>query len=134
MLLVDASRGHSPLHEIGLIARERILVGTVVWALKLGFDVVLTEEEFKALSKHSRKQVRHYAYFCLEKRLFALSSDDDRFTNHSDTPNTRVVGDCAVAVRDIEIGEEITCDYHELGWTEFLGVPPRSDKASPTLS
>ncbi|MGE0132837.1 MAG: SET domain-containing protein-lysine N-methyltransferase [Blastocatellales bacterium] len=41
---------------------------------------------------------------------------DDRFTNHSDDPNMRADGDFTyVAARDIQAGEEITCDYWALG-------------------
>jgi SET domain-containing protein len=43
-----------------------------------------------------------------------MSSDDDRFTNHSNDPNTHMVGNHAVATRDIQPGEELTDDYTEL--------------------
>ena len=61
----------------------------------------------------------YWSYFHVASRTFVMSSDDDRFTNHSDNPNTRVVGDCTVAVRDIQPGEEITNDYNELVMLNF---------------
>lgn len=36
-----------------------------------------------------------------------------RFVNHSFSPTTEVAGICLVAVRDIEIGDEITFNYVE---------------------
>jgi SET domain-containing protein len=44
-----------------------------------------------------------------------LSADDDRFTNHSGTPNTKYCGEYSIAVRDILPDEEITANYGEYG-------------------
>lgn len=121
MLLVDASAGLSKLHGIGLIAREFIPRGARIWALKPGFDLLLTEQEVVALSAASQLQVRHYSYFDEKLQKYVLSSDDDRFTNHSDTPNTKDCGDHSEAVADIQPGEEITADYVEVGTTDFKG-------------
>ena len=49
-----------------------------------------------------------------------LSSDDDRFTNHSDDPNTKCQGQSTFAVRDIQEGEEITNNYRELVMLKFI--------------
>lgn len=35
----------------------------------------------------------------------------ERYVNHSDTPNTRPKGKSDVAIRDIQIDEEITSSY-----------------------
>ena len=44
--------------------------------------------------------------------LYELCSDDARFFNHSDEPNTgSISNDTDVALRDIQQGEELTCDY-----------------------
>ena len=132
MLLVNARCGPSRIHGSGLIAREPIPAGTRIWEFRPGFDVTISEAEALALSAPSQRQLRFYAYFDLVRRVFVLSSDDDRCTNHSPEPNTRVRGgDHTEAARDIAVGEEITCDYRELGWTEFLGVPPGLPLAGP---
>ena len=123
MLLVNARMGPSQIHGFGSIAQEFIPVGTITWRFQPGFDLELTEEQVEALSPTARAQVRYYAFFDPARRLYFLCSDDDRFTNHSETPNQRMEGDVSIATRDIEAGEELTCDYRELGWTEFLGTP-----------
>lgn len=121
MLLVNARRGRSPIHGDGLIAQELIPAGTRVWELHPWFDVVLTEAQFQALSPAARQQVLHYCYFDPRNNTYVLSSDDDRFTNHSDTPNTSedVDGTSSVALRDIQPGEEITWNYRNWGGVRF---------------
>ena len=56
--------------------------------------------------------------------LYVLCGDDARFFNHSADPNCLDLDDGAggitVAHRDIQRGEELTCDYalFDLGWIE----------------
>ncbi|SRR5712691_6804873 len=119
MLLVRASAGSSKIHGTGLIARQFIPAGTIVWKFEPGFDVEMTEEQVKRLSPTAQEQVLYYAYFHQATKTFVLSSDDDRLTNHSDDPNTRCRGDYTYAVRDIQEGEEITNDYRELVMLNF---------------
>ena len=124
MLLVDAKAGPSRVHGTGLIAQAFIPEGARVWAFMPGFDVLIPEDDLERLSPAARAQAIYWSYFHLATRTFVMSSDDDRFTNHADDPNTRVVGDHTVAVRDIQRGEEITNDYNEL---VMLNFPTQND-------
>ena len=55
--------------------------------------------------------------------LRVLSSDDDRFTNHSNDPNTLEEGGYeSYAIRDIQAGEEITWNYRGWGECDFLQI------------
>lgn len=123
MLLVNARAGVSVIHGIGLIAREFIPVGTKMWVFQPAFDLALTVEELDELSPAAREQVLHYAWLDDEWGRILLSGDDDRFTNHSETPNTRWEGRSrsTVAVRNILPDEEITFYYRELGGSDHLG-------------
>ncbi|MBI1763968.1 MAG: SET domain-containing protein [Acidobacteria bacterium] len=124
MLLVKAQAGKSAIHGIGLIAHEFIPAGTRVWAFQPGFDLVFTVEQLTALSATAQAQVRHYAFFDAARRVYVLSSDDDRFTNHADDPNTQEEGGYdSYAIRDIQAGEEITWCYR--GWGELDFLPSR---------
>jgi SET domain-containing protein len=114
MLLVNAQAGPSGIHGIGLIAQEFIPKGTKIWHFMPGFDVSIPEADLQRLSPAARRQLFYYAYFHLGTRTFVLSSDDDRFTNHSDTPNTEPMDDYTIATRDIHPGEDITIDYSDL--------------------
>ena len=54
-----------------------------------------------------------------------MNNDDARFYNHSNDPNTawNEEQNAEVAIRDIAVNEEITCDYRE--WdddSDFLGA------------
>jgi SET domain-containing protein len=114
MLMVNASKGPSKIHGHGLIAREFIPDGTVVWRLVPGFDLVIGEEQFSTLSAAAQEQVLFYAYWDERRRSYVLSSDDDRFTNHSEVANTAdypTDPDRPFALRDILPGEEIAWDY-----------------------
>lgn len=50
------------------------------------------------------------------KGYLLLNTDNARFTNHSDNPNTESLGidEDNVALRNIHIGEEITIDYNKI--------------------
>ena len=113
MILVNASRGNSRIHGKGLIAREPIRIGTIIWVLQPGFDVVLTRAQFEELNANSRDQIGRYIYTDVATGNYILCSDDARFMNHSDTPNTRTEGNQTIAIADIRPGDEITCNYYE---------------------
>lgn len=127
MLLIKARAGPSKIHGLGLIAKEFIPKGTVMWKFKAGFDVEIPESLLPELSPNAQDQIEYYAYFHEELRTYVLSSDDDRFTNHSDDPNTAARHDVMIAIRDIAEGEEITSDY-----SQFAGLNFR-DRVVPKL-
>lgn len=115
MLLVNARAGPSKIHGIGLIAQEFIPKGTRIWEWREGFDLKVSEEQFRQFSPAAQAQVRWYAYYNAAKHLWILSGDDDRFTNHADDANTNDCvegGNATVASRDIRRGEEITWNYN----------------------
>jgi len=121
MLLVYARVRASEIHGMGLFAEQFIPAGTVVWHFTPGFDVEIPEWSMESLSPAAKKQVLHYAEYYPAERKFVLSSDDDRFTNHSDSANTARFDRNMdmVATRDIQEGEEITCSYHEVFMVGF---------------
>lgn len=116
MLLVRTRLGLSKIHGIGLFADEFIPKGTITWQFTDGFDLRLAESAVDLLSASAHDQVVKYAYFDERLRLYELCSDDARFFNHADDPNTASVesptgGHLDVATRDVENGDELTCDY-----------------------
>lgn len=113
MLLVNASAGPSRIHGTGLIANERISAGSVIWVLKPGFDLVLTKRELDELSPPAQKQIRKFIYIDVDTDKYILCSDDAKYMNHSDSPNTSTQGQQTVALCDIEPGTELTGDYRE---------------------
>jgi SET domain-containing protein len=113
MLLVHATKGPSQIHGFGLIAREFIPKGTIMWEFMPNFDVAISPDEVYRLSNPARDQLLFYCYFDFDRGLYVLSGDDDRFTNHSDTPNCEdePTRDATRALIDIHPGDEITWNY-----------------------
>lgn len=124
MLHVNATVGPSKIHGLGLIAREYIPAGVLVWEFHPGFDLVINPEQFAQLASPAKEQVQHYGILHEPSGAFLLSADDDRFTNHADTPNTLMDGFRSYACRAIEPGEEITGDYNQLQHLQQLPIPP----------
>ena len=115
MLLVDAHVGVSEIHGLGLISGQIISAGTTIWQFQPGFDVAVTEAEYGNLPPNARRAIDYYSYHCKIAGMHVLSSDDDRFTNHSADPNSIFVDGVTIAVRDIQPGEEVTMNYNEFG-------------------
>lgn len=115
MLLVKTRLGASDIHGIGLFADEFIPEGAVIWRFDATFDVRFDEREIARLSEGARAQIEKYSYREKHSRLYVLCGDDARFFNHSTKPNCLDFRDenqdATVALRDIEPGEELTCDY-----------------------
>lgn len=120
MLLVKTKLGQSKIQGIGLFADEFIPKGTVVWRYVSGFDLRFTKKEVDSFPVTARECIYHYSYLSKDTGFYVLCSDDARFYNHSQNPNTKgvdlegtdnEVGD--IAIVDINIGDEITCDYEQ---------------------
>ncbi|PIP76091.1 hypothetical protein CO134_00330 [Candidatus Kuenenbacteria bacterium CG_4_9_14_3_um_filter_39_14] len=45
------------------------------------------------------------------KFFLFIQNPPERYINHSCNPNTEVIDNCDMAIRDIKKGEEITSDY-----------------------
>lgn len=122
MMLSRAKTGISAIHDVGLFAKEFIPKGTKVWEFTEGFDLVLTKEEVQNLSEAAREQFLNYAYLSKKSGKYVLCTDDARFFNHQIPPNItcRVPEGSGIvealecfATRDIQAGEELTCNYEE---------------------
>lgn len=97
----------------GVFATEFIPRGTFLWVLD-AFDRILTAAEREALPPLLRQQVDRYAYQAADGD-FVFCWDFGRYMNHSCAPASRGIGDAfEIAVRDIQPGEELTCEYGTL--------------------
>lgn len=118
MLTVKASAQPSKIHGIGLFADQKILKGTIMWKYNSRFDIAYDPEEVKNFPLIQQGQIDRYAYLSKVTGRYIYSMDDSRFTNHSSqNPNegSEKFPDseepCGIAIRDIEIGEEILVNY-----------------------
>ncbi len=114
MLLINTKLGTSRKHGIGLFANQFIPKGTKTWEYITWFDHSYTAEELDQMSEFARRQVLWYAYFDTTIQKFVLPADDQRFINHSSDPkdiNIDSTPDFDIAICDINIGDELICDY-----------------------
>lgn len=106
LVLINADVGR------GVRATTRIPTGTLLW-VRDRFDRVLTPAEVDELDSAHRRLVETWGYRD-HTGSWILCSDAGRFVNHSCRAAMRGLGpDMMIAVRPVEIGEELTCDYAE---------------------
>lgn len=117
MILVKTQIKQSDIHGIGVFADEFIPVGTKVWEFTEGFDLKFNDDEILKLPVHLKVFMCKYGWTGTKSNLHCLASDHGKFFNHSTDPNTlsKYVDDevevVTYAIRDINIGEEITDNY-----------------------
>jgi len=138
MLLVKTKLDVSPIHGTGLFADEFIAEGTIIWKFHDLIDLRFAEERIEQLTESAREQIQKYSYREKHSGLYVLCGDDARFFNHSEEPNcfdfySGEEQDITAARRNINAGEEMTCDYalFDLDWT--LGKY-RISESSQTLT
>ena len=120
MILVKTKLGKSSKHGTGLFADQFIPKDTVTWEYHPLFDSSFTEEELLQMSEPARKQFLHYAYFDKNLNKHVLCFDDQRFINHEFVgANIHSTTRKDTAVRDIQKGEELLCNYNNFDDTYF---------------
>lgn len=122
MFLVNTELRPSPIHGLGVFAAEFIPAGTIVWRFQPDFDFRVSEESVAALPELARQKLLHYS--AKWGGGYVISADDARFMNHSEQANLKTLDepDSDVAIRDIQVGEELLEDYREFDDT-FEGRP-----------
>ena len=116
MLLVSASVRPSPIHGLGCFTNERILKGQLVWQYDARLDRQIPASEVAALPPAAQQFLRMYGYLevCDGQPVYTLCGDHAKHMNHAETPNLLSVNSQTdTALRDIEAGEELTCNYYE---------------------
>jgi len=114
MMLVRTYLSNSKIEGIGIFAAEPIKAGDVIWRLDPKFDVLFTESDIEELPPHMQDFISRYFYPHLKQPgVWVLESDNGRFMNHSESPNTDFSPfEEGFAIRDIAAGEELLWDYN----------------------
>jgi len=78
-----------------------------------GLDQILDEEAILYAPEQIQLDIVEHAYKDIFSGLYIMPMDGGRYINHSYNPNIGVdpIGD--FAIKDIEIGEELTMNYNE---------------------
>lgn len=125
MMLVHCFIGKSEIEGLGVFTSERIAAGSPVWRFDPRFDILVSNADLAAAPPPTRALFERYGYVMAScPDHMALDGDDGRFMNHSDTPNLDFsVPGSATAARDIEAGEELTCNYDDLADSPYRMQP-----------
>lgn len=96
----------------GLIAQKRIPRGTIIWHFSEEEVRRYSTSQYRKFSVRFREMLRRYAYTDYSGEIIYTLSDT-KFFNHSCDANTTdaLCEEVAVAIRNIEPGEEVTYDY-----------------------
>jgi SET domain-containing protein len=126
MMLVRTYLSNSKIEGVGIFAAEPAKAGDIIWRLEPEFDVLLTREQIASWPAHMDSFLEHYCYPHLHQPgVWVLEVDNGRFMNHSAFPNTDFSAFYyGKAIRDIAMGEEITCNYYEFD-SDFRGQFPQ---------
>lgn len=106
----------SNIHGKGMFARKQIKKGEIVF-IKGGY--ILTAKEISSLEKIGSYMPIDDVYFIgsIDK---SVESGIKLFVNHSCEPNCGLRGEITfVAMKDIAIGDELTCDYAMIDNEEY---------------
>lgn len=136
MLLVKACVKPSALHGMGVFAVEFVPRGTPIWRFESEFDRAFTPAQFAALPELAQAHLRQHAYPEASSGNWILSGDLTIFMNHASPPNTGALPDAVepvttVALRDIEAGEELTCDYYAFDDAAIAKLGPKQNSGTP---
>ncbi len=131
MMIVPTYVGPSAIEGVGIFSAAPIKAGTAIWMLEEKFDLLVPVEELASLPDLQREFIERYGYPHMTRSgLIVLEFDNGRFMNHSPAPNTDFrQPEIGWAIRDIEAGEEITCNYAEFD-PSFVMLPGRNFMAS----
>lgn len=125
MMLVRSHVAQSPIEGLGVYAEQFIPAGTLIWKLNPAFIATFSRNALADLPEHIREFVERYSFPDFENSdLLYVELDNGRYMNHSEAPNTDFTAFSeGYATRDIEAGEEMTCNYYEFD-TTFAGAFP----------
>jgi uncharacterized protein len=124
MLQVPTFVFSSKISGLGLFARNHIPKGTTIWKYDATVDWRVPLETVAQMSMDQREFFDKYTYQPFRRDEFGnmlclpfveVCGDFAMFMNHSDTPNCNdPEPEITVVIRDIQPGEEITCDYRKI--------------------
>lgn len=116
----------------GVVATQLIPAGTVVWTL-CALDNMFSHSSVLSMPKASRDIVLEYSYVDQDGQ-YVLCWDLGRYVNHSCNPNMMSLDfHSEIAIRDIQPGEELCCDYGVLNYESNLSCGCGSQNCRGTI-
>ena len=111
MFLIDTYLDKSKIEGIGVFAKENVKKGEKIKEVRPEFEIEFDKENLPRMPLALARMIDNYAYE-REKgsKIVVLGIDNEKYLNHSDDPS---VNDDGIALKDINIGDEITIDYRD---------------------
>lgn len=114
----------SLIHGYGLFTNQFIQKGQIIWK-KGEKDIYIPLDTIPInlrdyLDKYATVEKKGNCYF------YFLDGDDTKYMNHNKEPNIMFIDDIGIAINDIPVGSELTCDYLTITTPEhfeFLLIP-----------
>jgi hypothetical protein len=111
MFLIDTYLDKSKIHGVGVFSKENIKKGRKIKEERPEFEMEFNKNNLQAMPLALAKLIDTHAY---ERKLgtgiLVLGLDNEKYLNHSNDPS---VDDDGIALKDINIGDEITIDYRD---------------------
>ncbi|WP_271592109.1 SET domain-containing protein [Bradyrhizobium sp. CCBAU 65884] len=115
MLIVETILKPDQFGGIGLFSATLLLKDTLVWIHNPIVDIAVTPEQYETLAPTFRALLDKHAYprdYKSNDGVIEYNADNARFMNHSSQPNTYQDDYCRIlTARDVQPGEELTCNY-----------------------
>jgi len=125
MMHISTIVGPSKIHGMGLFTLVAIKKHALLWSFDETFDRRYTSEEFASLHPKIHEFYKIYGYQDHRDGLYYITIDNDRFTNHSDSPNT-YFDDAGnwLSKKNIKKSEELTANYCDFDaeWESYLPI------------
>ena len=123
MMLIKTYVAPSPISGVGVFSAEFVAKGAKLWEIHPRFDLTFTPADIDKLPESMKDFFATYSYrFAAQPDAVMVNLDNSRFMNHTLDANTNFAQfNTGWAVRDIQPGEELTCNYHEFDPT-FAGA------------
>jgi SET domain-containing protein len=122
----------SKIHGLGLFAKKKIPKGRIWWHARPQDVLIIYENQFLSLDNSLKSpsmesfmnSLLTYSYYERDLNALVFCLDNSRYVNHSFEANSGASEDengfCALALRDIVPGEEITEDYSKYTLCNWL--------------
>ncbi len=117
MIHIKYKLNKSNLHGIGLFTDEDLEKGQIVYSSSPSLDLNLTENQFNSLKEEEKKEIKHWGFYNVKRKIWHVDFDVSKFINHSNQGNLTLDKNQAdttlVAIRNIAKDEELTQNYLE---------------------
>ena len=111
MFLIDTYLGKSKIHGVGVFSKQNVKKGRKIKEVRPEFEIEFDQNNLPRMPLALANFIETHSY---EKELgsnvLVMGIDNEKYINHSKDPN---VDDAGIALKDINIGDEITANYKD---------------------